>query len=216
MPVAQRARIKLTMKLPWFFDREVLRPVEKRVLESVAEALPQAPRELFVKQVSSINRAHRLTHGREVNLYRIRKGKPDFDDSLRFPVTSPEVRLATVEFVTGQTSPPLRCDVWLANGRVFSLLFNRSIADEQHDTPASTTVWVDPTADVTEAKHVAPQQVREWFGDLSSRVDPDSIQPPLVESDTKARFGDWWDQLPDDGAGAGRLADATGTTASAR
>lgn len=101
-------------------------PYESRILEEVKSRLGEESRTRFERQIQVINKVQRLADGKEVNLYQMRHGKPAFDDSLRFPNTADEELLATITLSGANSGGKLKADVWLANGRLFSLTFNRS------------------------------------------------------------------------------------------
>ncbi|WP_143133410.1 hypothetical protein [Pseudoduganella namucuonensis] len=78
----------------------------------------------LLRQAEVVNKVQRLSNGKEVNLYQIRYGKPAFDDDLRFPNAPDEALLANVTLSRSNSPAKLRAEVWLAKGRLFSLVFN--------------------------------------------------------------------------------------------
>jgi hypothetical protein len=55
----------------------------------------------------------------------MRNGRPTFDDSLRFPDAADEALLASVTLTELGKRTKLKADIWLAKGRLFSLVFNK-------------------------------------------------------------------------------------------
>jgi hypothetical protein len=65
--------------------RDQLYPFEACVIEAIKSRLDSDGAMRLQGQINSINKVQRLTDGKDVSLYRIARGKPAFDDSLRFP-----------------------------------------------------------------------------------------------------------------------------------
>lgn len=77
-------------------------------------------------QIEAVNKIVRLSNGKEVNLYRMKFGKAEFDESLRFPNSAPESLLATATITNPVSKALLKIEIWLANGRLFSIVFNKA------------------------------------------------------------------------------------------
>lgn len=101
-----------------------LQPHEELVLQTIAGQLEPELRKVYLRQIDSINKVQRFSKGKEVNLYVTRFGKPNFDMSLSLPQVTDEEVFATVNITIKGRRTPLRCDVWLVSGRIFSLVFN--------------------------------------------------------------------------------------------
>ena len=104
------------------FRRSRLTALESRMVEAVSGALPPEARSLFNAQLALVNKVQRLS-AKEVNLYASPSGRA-LKDELRFPLRSVAL-LATVCFSSGRGDSSLRGEVWLVDGRVFSLIFNK-------------------------------------------------------------------------------------------
>jgi len=100
------------------FGRPKLSPVESQVLRAVSAELSPTAREVFNKQIDLVNLVQRHADGKEVNLYVMRRGKPVYEEQFLFPLRR-EVQLANVEMLGG------RAEVWLVEGWVFSILFDK-------------------------------------------------------------------------------------------
>lgn len=103
-----------------------LYPFEVSAIEAVINRLDRRSGARLRQQIEAINKVQRLTGGKEVNLYRMSHGKAIFDDGLRFSGVEEEKLLASVSLVPSVgNKTPLKIELWLANGRLFSLLFNK-------------------------------------------------------------------------------------------
>jgi hypothetical protein len=92
-----------------------------------------------------VNKVQRHADDREVNLYCMNRGKAFLDESLRFPNRSPEMLLATTSVKSFGLKRPLRAEIWMSNGRVFSIVFNKSPRDIGDDAEVSDLkVLADP------------------------------------------------------------------------
>lgn len=101
-------------------------PFERAILDAVFSRMTDETRMLLLRQVEVINTIQRLSDGKEVNLYRTRLGKADFDNTLRLPNSPTELLIATVHLKKPSSKTTLKADVWMAEGRLFSLEFNIS------------------------------------------------------------------------------------------
>jgi len=73
-----------------------LSELEKLVLGCVREHLDSQVVELWDRQVQAINKVQRLPEGVEVDFYRMKGGRPSFDDALSFPNKTTELLVAKV------------------------------------------------------------------------------------------------------------------------
>jgi hypothetical protein len=97
-------------------------PLERSVVDAVLHATPGGPREQLLAQVQAMNRIQRFSHGKEVNLYCLRHGRPAFPERLLFSVLD-ELELARVTFTTGDGRKERSASVRMVNGRLFSIIF---------------------------------------------------------------------------------------------
>ena len=68
-----------------------------KVLDCVRSCLTGRVAELWDAQIQAINKMQRSPAGDEVDFYRIRNGRPSFDEALAFPNQTPELLLAEVQ-----------------------------------------------------------------------------------------------------------------------
>src|SRR5947209_1421714 len=109
-----------------FGHRNRFYPFEVSVIEAIKSRLDVLAATRLQNQVDRVNKIQRLTEGKEVDLYTMANGKPSFDDSLPFPEADGEALLATVRLVHPEGAAMLKAEVWLANGYLFSFLFDKS------------------------------------------------------------------------------------------
>jgi hypothetical protein len=127
------------------FGSAELTPLERRVIAAVSAKLPLTAREIFDAQISQVNRIQRHPSGKEANFYAMRRGKPDMEERFLFPLRT-ETLLGTVHLNVGQERKLLRAEVWLVNGRVFSVDFNKSPGktSESEIHVADVEILLDP------------------------------------------------------------------------
>ena len=143
-------------------------PYESRILQEVSACLDGESAATLRNQIKVINKIQRITDGKEVNLYTMHHGKALFDDRLRFPNQSDEALLATVRIIEKRTRANLKVDLWLAKGRLFSLVFNKP-----------PKLFFAPES----LKNVQPEigNVKIWF-------DPMQAQPVAASKDATSPF----------------------------
>jgi hypothetical protein len=116
--------------LSWIFQsRPKLNPIEMRVIEAVAAALPQESAALLRIQVSLINKVQRIDQDREVDFYHIENGKPTFPDTALFPNRTEEFELAKVHLNDVATGHQSKATVSLVKGRLFCIEFSQTPRD---------------------------------------------------------------------------------------
>jgi len=108
-------------------QKSPFKPPEKRLIDAVADALPPDAHSLLLEQVREVNRVWRDPSGKEVNLYRIRRGRPCYDGVRMFPLTTEEVRLARIHCRVPGRKKLCRVEFWLVRGWFFSLHFTESL-----------------------------------------------------------------------------------------
>ncbi|MET0255456.1 MAG: hypothetical protein ABW193_06660 [Luteibacter sp.] len=96
--------------------------VERDVLDAVLSAMNPPLRDHFRVQLDVINHVQRLTRGKEVNLYCLHRGRPDFPERLLFPVRD-ELEVAKVDFAVDDSDSRNSVSVRMVGGRLFSLIF---------------------------------------------------------------------------------------------
>jgi hypothetical protein len=189
-------------------NRNKLYLFETLVIEAIKSRLdPEAATQLQA-QIDSINKVQRLTDGREVNLYCIAHGKPAFDDRLRFPHGEEEALLGTVHLAHSDTPGTLKAEAWLANGRLFSLVFDkppkRFFAGQALDTvrpeAADVTVWMDPMRGAPKGEEVPvePAMLSGWLRELFTSCQLTAPRRPLVGPERAARIAQIDAELPPD------------------
>jgi hypothetical protein len=99
-------------------------PLEKQVLDAVAQQLDQGRAAMLRQSVARINLVQRLDGGREVNTYEMRNGKPVLDEAPRLSESSGEAVLAEFSLSTSSGAQN-RGKVWLVDGRFFSMVFEQ-------------------------------------------------------------------------------------------
>ena len=102
------------------------RSYEQAILDALIENSPESSRGILKSQLDRVSKIQRHAGGREVNLYCMKGGAAFLDESLRFPNSKPELLLAKAAIESPCLREALRAEVWMANGRIFSLMFNRS------------------------------------------------------------------------------------------
>lgn len=107
------------------FTKNKLRSYETAVVSAVESKMPPDGRHLLRKQIDSVNLVQRLCHGKEVDLYRMRKGRAVRATEVAFPNRCDEGHLARVRFQLFSGVPRfITADVWLVAGVMFSITFD--------------------------------------------------------------------------------------------
>lgn len=185
-------------------------PYEKAVLCAIESHLSIDAQNIFHKQISLINKVQRLSKNKEVNLYRKKGWKIHFDDTLRFPLDLPEVKLGKVKIKfkddSNQTHKIINAEIWLVEGHIFSITFNISplpylknsfdivrveiLEDPMQKTIVSTIDEIENSFIYAWIKQNFPNvKIEEIFSPLL----PERINKKLKEFDCK--FPDDWLEL---------------------
>jgi hypothetical protein len=127
-----------------------LSPLERLVLDAVRRRSGGLQRVQWERQIAAINRAQRLPDGREVNLYRMRRGRPSFAAEIAFSDKAHEALVGRVELSFGDSAPNLVACVWCVNGLLAAIEYGRRV------TPQETFM---------ELAHVSVVRVEVTFGD---------------------------------------------------
>ena len=105
------------------FHRRRFTPLEEKILNAVAQALPPEARERFEAQVAEIVHVQRL-RSKEIDLY---PGKHGMPKELLFPHGPEEKLLALVHIRVPERQEKVRAEVWVVGRRIFSIELNKSI-----------------------------------------------------------------------------------------
>jgi hypothetical protein len=97
------------------------------VLGCVRERLDSSIAELWDRQVQAINKVQRLPEGVEVNFYRMKGGRPSFDETLSFPNKTTELLIAEVRAELPDMGE-LTAKVWCVKGFLFSIEYEGSVS----------------------------------------------------------------------------------------
>jgi hypothetical protein len=103
-----------------------LSPLEKLVLGCVREHLSGAMAIVWDKQIEAINKVQRLPEGAEVDFYRMRNGRPTFDEELSFPNRTAELHVSEVKLEISDLAE-LTADIWCVNGFLFSIEYEGGV-----------------------------------------------------------------------------------------
>ena len=115
------------------FITNLLRPgsrlsaLEVTVLNCVKGHLDARIAALWDSQVQAINKVQRLAGGVEVNFYRMKNGRPSFDDELAFPNKAQELPVGKVRLELPNMEAKLSAVVWCVKGFVFSIEYDGSV-----------------------------------------------------------------------------------------
>ncbi len=110
------------------FSPPKLTQLESQVLSAVSARLSPMAKEIFTRQIGLVNSIQRFSKGKDVNLRIKKRGKQFLAEELRFPLR-PETLLATVGMGASNAKVKFKAEVWLVNGRVFSIEFNKPPRD---------------------------------------------------------------------------------------
>lgn len=103
-----------------------LSELEKLILGCVRECLAEPIVTLWDKQVEAINMVQRLPDGVEADFYRLKGGRPSFDEKLSFPNKTTELLIANVWVELANTGK-LTAKLWCVKGFLFSIEYEGSI-----------------------------------------------------------------------------------------
>ena len=183
-------------------------PFESRVLDEVTSQLDAESGVRLQRQIEVVNKIQRLSNGKEVNLYHMRHSKPAFDDNLRFPHTASEALLASVDLARPDKRAKLKVEVWLAKGRLFSLVFNKppkqffagTSLNAVRPEIANVKIWLDPMQPlaVTTDKPVDVSALTGWLREWYAKGRVAGLHAPLPESERAACFERIDARLPSD------------------
>ena len=95
--------------------------LENLILNSIRDQLTEEIREIWDHQISSINKIQRLPKNVEVNFYRMKNGKPSFNEQDSFPNKTRELLLAKVVITIPNSTVKVVSNIWCVNGFLFSI-----------------------------------------------------------------------------------------------
>ena len=185
-----------------------LYPFETRIIEVVKSRLDDGAASKLQRQIEVINKIQRLTDGKEVNLYQMRRGKPAFDDSLRFPYTADEALLASVIQTRLDQPLKLKVEVWLVKGRLCSLVFNHAPKEffagmnfrVAQAEIVDVKIWFDPMRPYGTGvdRPVDASALTGWLCEWYAKGRVAGLHAPLPQSERSALLSRIDAQLPSD------------------
>lgn len=190
LQVVAQAEDVISMPLFNLFNRSRLTAAEKQVLTAVSTKLTPTAGRLFNEQLEQINLVQRLADGKEVNLYAMRRGKPFIEDRFLFPLRS-EAKLATVEMDAGDGQKAFKVEVWLANGHVFSIGFNKPPQKflEQGANVTKVEILRDPMMPASDEDVVDAKRREEVLKTIQSKLPDEYLQ--WVGDGKEVSFNEW-------------------------
>ena len=158
-----------------------LRPIEAWVVDQALAALALPAPALLRGQLRATNRVQRLLGGREVNLYRIRRGRATQDPALALPNRAREAVLARVRARATGAEPPWEAQLFLVDGFLFSIVFDRVPPDAPPAEPPTVTLDADPMAPGSGAPlldpSLLPADYRDRYAELAARSNIGLLAP---------------------------------------
>jgi hypothetical protein len=152
--------------------RRTFTPLEERLLEAVAGALPHEARQRYEQQLEGVNKVQRFGEAREVNLYRMYRGKPYHAPELAFADQRLEAELARVRFRIRGEEQMRKVSFYTVRGFLFSLVFD------------------PPAGPVSEQNDVSLLDV-ELMSDPMRRQQPAGARPVLDAGSLSGELGRW-------------------------
>lgn len=177
--------------MAWFFNRLFgrFRSYEKAVIDSLSANLSKPAQAILRGQLERVNKIQRHADGKEVNLYCMQGGKAFLAETFRFPNGSPELLLATVAVKSPEFTKPLRAEVWMSNGRVFSIIFNRAPNGINGDVDVSEVkICADPMELCTDAAVNLDKRER-LLEKINSKLPEEYLE--LVQNDVGSVINGW-------------------------
>ena len=172
------------------FSRSRLTSLENQVLAAVSAKLPPTAREIFGHQLDLVNLIQRHADGKEVNLYAMKGGKAFIEERFRFPLKS-ETQLASIEMAAKGVQKPVKAEVWLANGRVFSIEFNqapRNIIDQSANI-TKVEILLDPMIPTSGEQIIDTKRREEILASIQSKLPDDYLQ--WISEGKGISFNEW-------------------------
>lgn len=165
------------------------RPHEQAVIDLLTRCSSDRIRDILIGQLEKVNKIQRHLEGREVNLYCMKGGKAFLDESLRFPNRKPELLLAIAKIKYSCAIKQLSVEVWLANGRFFSLVFSRSPNDLGKDFEVNGLRFLaDPLKQFVE-EEVTTENLARVLGEINATLPEEYIN--MLGGDQKRSLNGW-------------------------
>jgi hypothetical protein len=98
-----------------------LLPIEKNILTSLVEALPEGLQETARTQLQAYNLVQREVDGRALNFYRFRGFKIDRNGLPKLSIKPGTVRLLSISFTAPSLSKPIHVTMHAVDGYLFSI-----------------------------------------------------------------------------------------------
>jgi hypothetical protein len=178
-----------------------INPVERKLLEAVGDRLTPSARAIFEKQIARINYVQRHSEGKEVNFYCMKGNTSTVDESSAFPFHQQEERLATVEFQASGIRKSFCATLWLVEGNLFCIEFDRSPRSirSQSITVNAVTILIDPMAPQRTVKTI--QSIEDnnfvgWMKDWARTWILENTKTPLSASDQDRAIKEIGVELP--------------------
>ncbi len=168
----------------------VLYKYEEQILKSVEKKLNGIAKDIYRKQINSYNKVQRFRESKEVNLYSQKYFKIKFDESIKFPIRLEEVKFALVS-ITTNIQLKLKVEIWIVNGRIFSLNFNKSpkVLKENPYEITDIKILVDPMNECIvneiEARYT---QIEFWLNKNSISLSIGKVYESIKNSDKRNSF----------------------------
>jgi hypothetical protein len=176
--------------------------LERILVDALVATLSPEAGSIVTRQVQAVNRVQRHANDKEVNLYRIRRGRPSREGLPLFPIALPEVKLATITYrIIGEANSS-RVDFWIANGRLFSLGFQetpKKISAGEVEI-RDVKLLVDPMAPATAADRRSLDRgaLTGWIAEWSKQHETTSLTEPLPRPEREHRLQQLEAALPSD------------------
>ena len=162
---------------------------ESDLLDAVKSHLAQDAALLFAAQIRAFNRIYRFSGGKEINLHGLR-GR-NYDD-IRFANKQEQLLLATAILNSPKNNHSMKAELWLVNGRVFSVnfikppeaVFGKEGIDQAKATVTDVKILADPMVEEESniiRPHTIPELPPEWKGSLD-KYQPTGFRMPLAKS----------------------------------
>jgi len=179
-------------------------PLEQKVLGAVGAALDPEARRRFERQVEAVNKVQRLGDAREVNLYRMRRGRPRNDPETAFADRRLEAELARVRFRVPGEDWTRSVTLYLVRGFLFSLVFDPAagaVLDRDDIDIVDVRLAIDPMRDREPPGPRPPADPGRFTGRLAhwrEHYELREISQPLDPGDRRQRIGEIPARLPAD------------------
>jgi len=122
---------------------------ELAIIEAVAHALPPMDADKLLRRAAAVNRVQRLLGGQDTTLYQMRGGRPVFPEETAILHQPGSIRFARVEVRSPEPTSRLRATLFLHDGNLTSLEFDRPSerADATHIQELRVTFLGPPFQD---------------------------------------------------------------------